>query len=322
MAKISNSNTKAEILSAYEQLLSKLSAQQKENATLTQQLDKKKKEVESVKQKLQTGATANIQSLRQTLNDQLDKIEQGLQKEQATFAELQQAIAAERETLEEIYRIKVEAQSLEALLITNREATESFEAEKAAQEAALTQAMEEKRLAWKREQEAYTYELKQKRRREEDSYQAEKERKEKELAEKLAAFDREVKQREEGLSEREAAHQRLQEQVAAFDDQLNQAVAQAEENLKSQLTREFDFQRQLETKDLQNQIQLLQATIESLQAKIAEQNTRIEALTHKADDASLQVKEIAFKAIEQSAAAPQPILLERGKETRGRNDEG
>ena len=317
MAKISNSNTKAEILNAYQDLLAKLSSEQKENATLSQQLAKKRKEVENVKQKLQSGADANIQVLRKTLNEQLDKIEEGLQKEQATFAELQQAIATERKELEEIYQIKVEAQSLEALVITNRQTKEAFDEKKSDWEASFRREKEEKQLAWKREQEDYTYELASKRRKEEDAYQTEKERKESELAEKITAFDLEMKQREERLKEKEAEFQALQQQVAGFDKRLQQEIAQAEEALRTQLTREFDFQSQLATKDLQNKIQLLEAHIESLQATISEQQTRIQALTHKADDASQQVKEIAFKAIEQSAASPAPIILDRGKESRG-----
>lgn len=316
MAKISSSNTKAEILNAYQDLLEKLTAEQKENATLNQQMEQKRQEVETVKKKLQSGATANIQSLRETLNEQLDKIEQGLKHEQATFAELQQAIATERETLEEIYQIKAEAQSMEALVITNRQAAEAFEEKKSSWEANFKQEKEEKQLAWKREQEAYQYDLKSKRRKEEDAYQTEKERREKELTEKITAFDLQMKQREEVLAEKEAEFQTLQKQVAGFGDRLDQAVAQAEDNLRLQLTKEFDFQQQLETKDLQNKIQLLEANIESLQATISEQQTRIQALTHKADDASQQVKEIAFKAIEQSAVAPQPIIVDRGKENR------
>ncbi|MEO1448792.1 MAG: hypothetical protein AAFV07_04650 [Bacteroidota bacterium] len=316
MAKISSSNTKAEILHAYQELLSKMSAQQKENATLNQQLEKKRQEVETVKKKLSSGASANIQSLRQTLNEQLDKIELGLKQEQATFAELQQAIATEREVLEDIYKIKVEAQSLEALVITNRQAAETFDEQKAAWEANFRQEKEEKQLAWKREQEAYAYDLGSKRRKEEDVYQTDKERKEKELKEKITAFDLQMKQREDALSEKEAEFKALQGQVAGFEQQLQQAVSEAEETLKSQLTREFDFQRQLETKDLQSKIQLLEANIASLKTTISEQQTRIEALTHKADDASQQVKEIAFKAIEQSTTPPQPIIVDRSKDSR------
>lgn len=317
MAKISNSNTKAEILAAYEQLLTKLTAEQKENATLTQQLEKKRQEVETVKQKLQSGATANIQSLRKALNEQLDKIEQGLEREQAIFKELQQAIATEKAMLEEVYQIKAEAQSLEALLITHRQASESFEAESAAWEANFKQEVDAKKLAWKREQDAYAYDLSTKRRKEEDIYQALKLEREKEWEEKLAAFEAERKQKEELIAEREEEYQQLKKQVASFDQQLQAAVRQAEKELQSQLTKEFDFKQQLETKDLQNKIQLLEANIKSLEAKVGEQKARIEALTHKADDASLQVKEIAFKAIEQSATKAQPIILDRSKEPRG-----
>ena len=319
MAKISNSNTKAEILTAYQDLLNKLTAEQKENATLSQQIEKKRQEVENVKQKLQSGASANIQVLRQTLNEQLDKLEEGLQKEQTTFAELQQAIATERKELEEIYQIKVEAQSLEALVITHRQTKEAFDEQKAVWEASFRREKEGQQLAWKREQEAYAYELATQRRKEEDAYLAEKERKEKELAEKIAAFDLQMKQREGLFNEKEAEFQSLQLQVAGFDERLQGEIAQAEETLRTQLTREFDFQRQLETKDLQNKTQLLEAHIQSLQATISEQQTRIQALTHKADDASQQVKEIAFKAIEQSAVKPSPIILDRGKESRGEN---
>ena len=61
------------------------------------------------------------------LSQQLDAIETGIAQEQALFEELKEAIVIEQEELQDLYKIKKEAESLDALIIANKKAKEQLE---------------------------------------------------------------------------------------------------------------------------------------------------------------------------------------------------
>ena len=316
MKKVSNSNTKAEILQAYDQLLNQLKKERSQNSALQRELEQKKQlVVKAEEQTKEGGATQSIQLIRKTLNEQLDKIELGLSNEQQKFEELQQAIKIEQETLEELYKIKAQAESLDALLITHKRAKDKLEEETDSLKIKLKEEIEATKISWKREQESYEYDLKIERRNEEDSYNQRKAQQEKELKEQKLEFEKNVKTRENILAEQEEEFKRLQKEVAQFEGRLQKSIQAAEKTISDQLTKEFDYRQKLETKDLQAQLQLSKQQIESLQQKVAEQQELIKTLSSKTDNATLQVKDIALKAIENAGIRSLTFPgMERGKE--------
>ncbi|HHH50300.1 MAG TPA: hypothetical protein ENK52_04905 [Saprospiraceae bacterium] len=316
MKKVSNSNTKAEILQAYDQLLNQLKKERSQNSALQRELEQKKQlVVKAEEQTKEGGATQSIQLIRKTLNEQLDKIELGLSNEQQKFEELQQAIKIEQETLEELYKIKAQAESLDALLITHKRAKDKLEEETDSLKIKLKEEIEATKISWKREQESYEYDLKIERRNEEDSYNQRKAQQEKELKEQKLEFEKNVKIRENILAEQEEEFKRLQKEVAQFEGRLQKSIQAAEKTISDQLTKEFDYRQKLETKDLQAQLQLSKQQIESLQQKVAEQQELIKTLSSKTDNATLQVKDIALKAIENAGIRSLTFPgMERGKE--------
>jgi len=71
MAKVSSTNTKTEILSAYEELVAELKEQHQENTSLRQEVEKKQALVEKAAATVKAGAAMNIQQIRKALDGQL-----------------------------------------------------------------------------------------------------------------------------------------------------------------------------------------------------------------------------------------------------------
>jgi len=308
MRKISTTNTKAEILKAYQELQNELKEQGLQNTALQQELEKKRKMVAvAVEQTKDGGATHTIRHIRESLNAQLDKIEQGIAGEQQKFEELQKAIVIEKKTLEDLYKVKAEAESLEALVITNKQAKEHLEKEMEERKAGLLAEIEGTKMQWKREQEGYEYNLKIKRRDEEDAYLQKKLKQEKELSERKVAFEKEINEREQAVGAQEEELERLRKEVAGFEERLQNSVEATEKSVTARLTKEFEYLQKLETKDLEANLKLGKQEIESLKVKVKEQQELIHELSSKTDGATQQVKDIALKAIENSGIRNFPI---------------
>ncbi len=303
---VSTTDTKAQILKAYKDLAATLKQERDENAALKRELEKKRKIVERAEESTQGDAPQGIAVLRKALNDQLDKIERAMAEEQEKFEQLQQAIAIEKEALEELYKIKAEAESLDALIVTNKQAREKLERELASRKEELEEQITATRLKWKREQEEYEYHLKILRRKEEDAYQEQKTQQEKELAEQKAAFGKEVAERTKALREQEEELAALRKQAAEFEARLQKAVAETEKAVSQRLTREFDYSQKLQAKDLEADLKLSKQEVDSLRVKIKEQQDFIASLSSKSDTATQQVKDIALKAIENAGARQFP----------------
>lgn len=317
MAKISNSNTKAEILNAYDDLLRQIQQERQQNSALQRELEKKQATVDKVTDRTKEGATQSIQKIREMLSHQLDAIEAGIAQEQTHFEELKQAIAIEKEELEELYKIKKEAESLDALVIANNKAKEQLENAIEEEREKLQEEIEALKLQWKREQEEYTYNLKIVRRKEQDEYNEKKAKQEKELAEQKITFEKAISEREKAVAEQEAELNNLRKDVSQFESQLEKAVADAEKRITERLTKEFEYKQQLEVKDLQADLKLREQMIESLNAKVKEQQELINTLGSKSDTASQQVKDIAMKAIENSGVRAIKLQTERSSEEKG-----
>ncbi|OPY80237.1 MAG: hypothetical protein A4E65_01532 [Syntrophorhabdus sp. PtaU1.Bin153] len=85
----------------------------------------------------------------------LDSLEERLIKEYKRLMELQQAIEVQTRTLDELFQIKAEAESLTALVLAQKEREEAFEQQMEQRKADFDSEMASKRAQWKKEQEEY-----------------------------------------------------------------------------------------------------------------------------------------------------------------------
>ncbi len=301
MKKVSNSNTKVQILKAYAELVEALKEERSQKTALQNEIKKKAQLLEKVKEQTSEGGTSEtIQALRGALNKHLDKLEHSILEEEAKFRELKEAIEVEKGMLEELYKVKAEAESLEALILTNRQSKEKLEEELAERKAALEKEITNTKEEWKREQEEYEYNLKIKRRNEEDAYQQKKQKQEKELKEQKIEFEKSISDRENAVKEKEEELERLRKEVDSFDQVIAQKIKETREAVTDQMQKEFDYKQKLDVKDLESEISLHKQTIESLKVKVEEQQNYINSLSNRTEFATQQVKDIAMKAIENS----------------------
>src|SRR3954470_20525525 len=117
--KPSTTNTKAEILDAYNELLQKMQSESRKNP---KEEKVQQQQVETVKTAagLSTeGIVKGIANIKIEIAASLDKVEETLMQEFHRLEKLQQAIQYESAYLEDLYGIKASADSLAVLLMAN-----------------------------------------------------------------------------------------------------------------------------------------------------------------------------------------------------------
>jgi hypothetical protein len=320
---VSTKNTKTEILEAYEKLLKEV---QQAKANVPKQVQEEKQKQETVKKVAdvtQHSIMTDINSLKSGLSKSLDEILSSLTREFQQLEDLRSAIKIEKQTLEDLYGLSANTDSLAAMLLAQKEKKESFEKEMNETKKSFVSEISEKKAQWedekskqkaeekeyldelnkkrKREEEEYQYKLKVSRQKEQDDYDNEKALLEKELTEKKNAFDHEIAIREATVKNAEAELEELRKNNAEFPEKLEKALADQKQTITENMQTKYDFDLQLIKSQNQAEIRLKDQIIKSLQEKIQELQSQLKEYADKASLAEAGVKDIAMKAIENSS---------------------
>lgn len=306
---ISTKNTKSEILEAYEALLKEITEKKSENPKVEQQRKADSNTLKRAENISLDGVVKDLATLKLNLAASLDELEKNMTQEYKKLSDLQEAIKIEQEKLQELYEIRENADSLAALILAQKQKKEAFELEiselkttwekeKTLMEAQAKEAKEKIQKDRKREEEEYQYERTIKRKKETDSYEQEKSRLTLELTDKKASFEKEITEREARVSETEQELKELRAKNAKFPNEMEDALAKKEQEITEKLTRDFDFEKKLSEQQNASSIELKNQTIETLEAKIKEQDLYLKELSSKSSNAENTVKEIALKALE------------------------
>ena len=320
---VSEKNTKAEILKAYETLLKDIQNAKADVPKQVQEEKQKKETLEKVAGISNEGIVKSITALKSGLNNSLDEILQSLSNEFKKLEEIRAAISLEKKSLEDLYSLSANTDSLAAMLLAQKEKKENFEKEMKEKEEAFTHEIAVKKEQWeiektrqkteekdytdaltkyrKREEEEYTYKLKIQRQKEQDEYDSKKLQLEKELTDKKAQFEQEVSSRESNLKNAEAELAELRKNNAEFPAKLEKSLKDKETEITKQLQTKYGFDIQLIEKQNEADIRLKDQIIVSLQEKIKEQQEQLKEYTDKANRAEANVKDIAVKAIENAS---------------------
>ena len=336
--KLTMTNTKSQLLNAYNELLNKLKFQKTPDTKKEKEIKEKENIVKSAVSTSIDEIVNNIAGLKLLINKSLDQNEKTLVEQFNKLLNIQEAIKSEQEKLEELYDIIANADTLAALLLAQKEKKQQFETEMAEVKAKFDNEMKETKEKWEkeknefialnkeketlvkkertREEEEYTYNLKLNRKKDQDQYKLQKETLEKELKEKKAAFEKEITEREKVVKEREIYLDELTKKVESYPKELEKAIKETEKNVAEKLQTQFGFEKEMMAKDLDGERKLKDQIIKSLQEKIKEQNILVAQLTSKTDNAGEQVKQIALKAIESSSKSHY-IQIEKEKRDEG-----
>lgn len=321
---ISARSTKNEIMEAYNALLKKVKEQKPVDRQAEKEKVEKREIVDTAAQNSVEKIVKSIAELKLSITKSLDETEQELINEFKKLSNVRQAIEIEKKNLEEVHEIRINADSLAALLLAQKEKKLAFEAEMEQKRSDFEAEMSQRRLSWKKEQEEqerarkereeetkkarlreeeeYRYDLQLQRKKDQDAYAAKKTAMEQELEEKKLTLEREWAERETVLAAREREAADLKARVESFPKELEKAVKDTEKALSESLQLRYRHEAEMLAKETEGERKLSQQIIASLQAKIKEQEEQLRQSTQKANEAGLQVQSIAMKAIEGASA--------------------
>ena len=293
MTQVTEKSTKAQILKAYEEAMAQLKATSRKTIADEQEA------------KRVTGVIENAEAIvgLGILNPEIEK----------QYNDLKEAIELTKKELEELFSIKAEALSLEALVNAKNDEKAKLDNEikatKEAEQARLEEANkaynevvhrlnkdhEEKRKALeierKREKEEYDYNLKRERKKQDDAWEDEKAEREKELA---------VEAREDAILAQENEIVILKNKVAEIPALIENAVEKAVDEAKAKASKSYAIEKNHLNREHEWEVKSLQSEISNLKAQVeAERDARVKA---EADlkDAFAQVQEIATTSVKAS----------------------
>jgi hypothetical protein len=323
--KLSLSNTKQEMLEAYNVALKQMEAQREAELKPEKKIEEKKaKEVIQVAESLSTeGVAKEISNLKIEASKTLAQISDRLEEEVNKFRAIQSAISLKEKELQELYEIEKSAVTLAALIESQNQKRQAFEIEMAEKKEALSQEIEALRAQREQEKKEYEEEIKErdmteKKRRErekddyeysfkreqkltKDKFEDEKAKLEKEIQIKKEQMESEIKEREKAIAGREDELNELRKKVSAFPKEMETAIAKAIKETTEKLTLEAKNREELMKKEFIGERNVLTTRIESLEKTVKEQSEQVTKLTQQLEKAYQQVQEIAVKTIEGSS---------------------
>jgi hypothetical protein len=338
--KLAMTNTKQEMIQAYNTLLKQLEEKQAGEMKPEKKIEEKKtKEAVAVAASLTTeGVGKEIAELKLEIGRTLTRIADQLEGEVNRFVAIRSAIAAKENELQELYEIQKAAMSLAALIEAQNQKRQEFTAEMETKKEILRQEIDSTRTAWEKEQEdhdavvkerdtaekkrqtrekeEFEYSFKREQQLATDRFTYEKAKLEKELKDKKEQLENELKSREAAIAEREAELNDLRKRAAQFPKELETAVSKAVKETSERLLSEAKTREELLKKENEGERNVFKARIDSLEKTTAEQGERISALTKQLEAAYQKVQDIAMKTVEgasnfKSIASLQQLLGEQ-----------
>jgi DNA repair exonuclease SbcCD ATPase subunit len=272
------------------------------------QRERQKVAVVSVSKKTPESVVNALSATKIQVTEAFDTIANRIVTELGSLKEIQTAIEAERENLENLYGITAEANSLQNLLSAHQQETETFNRSRDEQRAKWEEEKKQAQKDRKWEEEQYSYETRKRRAAEKDAWEEELKAEREGFAKECADRIEEIVAREKAVFESENEVRTLREQAAKAEETLKaettKAVAVATNALKKDLTHEHT----VKTLELQNTLNLKNSEISQLQTRVAEilkQNTELDA---KYKEAMQRVQAIAEKAID--GASQQKVVVQ------------
>lgn len=295
--KVSTKNTKTEILEAYEEL-----AKQVNDQSLPIISNTENKVKEKITKELDSNSPEKIVDslgkLKVQINSTISTLLDQMVTESEKLSTLKKEIEKSSEDLEQIQKIKFEADTLKNLIQTRIEEEqktkidfqifkENIDSQKQKELQRTKEETEDAKKKQSRELEEYEYDLKQKRKIEEEQYKTKKQKEEEIISQKQNDLDSKANEFKE-----------LQEKVAKFDSILEKEIAKTKSETIKEVTRELETKYNLEMKEIEGEKKVAEITIKNLDLTIKSQSEEIITLKSQLVEATKQIKDIAVSVIE------------------------
>ncbi|KAF0134820.1 MAG: hypothetical protein FD145_388 [Candidatus Saganbacteria bacterium] len=323
---LSGRSAKGEIFKAYKELLDIIKEQKYKSPQEEKKENEKKEIIKTVAQISQEKIVNNISSLKLELSRSLDTLGENLSLEYEKLSEFQQAIEIEKNNLNNIHQIEVEAESLSALLQAQSEKKAAFEADIQENKLKFEEEMDQLKKQWEKDQEEYELLQKEKdiqskkdRKREEDEYnynlQLQRKKEKDNYEEAKEALEKELQEKEKAFAAKEEEYNLLKTKAENFPKEMDKAIKEAEKTLMDKLSLQYKHESALLDRELEGERKLAKQTIFNLELKISEQAEQIRQLSQKLSDTNKQMQDMALKALEGASINQQRIFSgEKNKE--------
>ena len=143
---ISLKNTKNEILAAYEETLKKIQTQKNTEPKQVQEEKRQQETIKKASDNTTEGIVNGITTLKLNVAKELDKLSELLTAEFKKLEDIQIAIRLEKHNLEDLYQVTANADSLAAMIQSQKEKKALFEAEMADKRTAFEEKMKADKL--------------------------------------------------------------------------------------------------------------------------------------------------------------------------------
>lgn len=310
---VSMKNTKAELLRAYEEMKADFQKEQKEWLSPVQRAAAKEEE-KRILQKTSTYIPEDLEndivSLNKKIRANLEEVKNKLVQESKKLSELRKAVKIKAKHLEQVYHIKLAADTLGMLISDYDEKQGALEKQKAAVELAFREETENRKKEREREEEEYNYSLKIARKKEHDQYEIEQLRKRAEHQAEINKRMAEFKKQEDILREKEQETENLRKQAEEFPKKTELTVEGAKKETTEILRKEFAVQKQISEERWLSEKKMFEVKINNLQENINNQSAEIASLKNLLSEANQRAQELATTIIENVSKSKQLKLVE------------
>lgn len=308
--KITLTNTKQEMVAAYNELLKQLqeksASELKPEAAIEQ---KKTKEIVEEADALSVeGVVKSIGQLRLEMSGMLGKIAEEMEEEVGRYRKVKDAVEIKTKELEEIFGIHKAAQSLAALIETQAKMRFDFEKEmdaltlereedKKRYDARLKEQQAEDNRLRQREKEDYEYTFKREKQTALDKFIDEQAKKEKEFQIKREVTEKQMVERENRIKESEEELISSRKKVEGFSKELELSAQKTAKETVEKCQVESRNREEFLKKSFEGERNVLQTRVDSFETLVKEQKEQILKLSQQLEKAYQKVEDIAEKAV-------------------------
>ncbi|MBR8830385.1 MAG: hypothetical protein N5P05_003480 [Chroococcopsis gigantea SAG 12.99] len=351
---INAKSTKAEILEVVQELKQEKAKLEAEVKKLNQAPKSVEKPTPTVKetekpmnkppttvQQSITGVIEGLEALQIGFGSAVSNLSEQLITEATALQDLEELVGEEIEELAELHELEaVDETTLDDLIRSYEEESETFSEEFNLRKETLEQELQELKYSWKKEQdnhnqtlkernaeaqktgqrnnEEYWYNLNLERNLDKDEYEGRKRQLYLELLTTRELQEKQWQDREDAIAKQEKEQTQAQEKVESFEKELEAKIKQGTEEGKGIGYYQAKVKSDLRSKEVEGERRNYQLRIESLGQTIQNQEARIRTLTQQLDASLKQVQDLAVKAIEGSSnrnsyEAMKELALEQAK---------
>ena len=316
-AHVSMSNTKKEMLDAYQSMKELIELKDKElvNLDKARKAAEKQASLAAAKAETERDPVRRIHELRSAISRELSELAEKFEAELESFIKLEVAVEEKKQELKDIYEVETAASDLAALIQAQQSRKNKFESEmvlakdewdkqKQRYEIELKEEKEQEKRERQREKNEYEYNLTRDREQRKNNLEDELAVVAKEIAQKRETFeiraaehDAKLKDRENAVAEHEAEFKNLRVMVENFPAERDAAVKAAIEEAEKKLTSDFEKEKALLAATFKGEKNVFLSKVEALEKQVAAQAEEHKNLVERQDRAYEKVQDIAGKAV-------------------------